>query len=594
MVRLLRNRFAGSSRAPGVVRRRLLLAMTRKTPVWIVLLAVASIATACAATLLPAALGWSIDAIVGGTMGRTGSAQLWTWVAVSAALTVVIACGDAFVQLGTCTATGRCTGWLRHELLRHILACGPRINSRFAAGDAVSRLIGGTADTAGVPCGTVLAFTAAIPAFGSVVALGLIDPWLAVAFLAGMPVVALVLRSFMRETSDVILRYQQAQGAIAARLVDTMTGARTIAAAGTCEQEITRVLSPLPVLRACGNQTWRLQARIAAQSTILIPVLQVLVLAVGGMELTRHRISPGELLAASQYAALGAGIGAAIGQFNRIARGRSGAARVTELLGLSAPAHGSEELPAGGGHIEFRGVAVRANDKAVIENLDLVVPAGTDVALVGGTGSGKSTVAALAGRLIDPSSGDVLLDGMPLTRLARTELRNAVTYAFERPALLGRTVHDTIAFGMARPPDEGVTAAALAARADQFIGRLPQRYQTPLAHAPLSGGEVQRLGLARALAHAGKARVLVLDDATSSLDTVTEMEVSRALTGDHGDRTKIVVTHRAATAARADLVAWLDAGRLQALAPHRELWSDPRYRAVFGRGANATAEAGSA
>ena len=353
-------------------------------------------------------------------------------------------------------------------------------------------------------------------------------------------------------------------------------------------------VSPLPVLRACGNQTWRLQARIAAQSAVLIPVLQVLVLAVGGIELTRRRISPGELLAASQYGALGAGIGAATGQFNRIARGRSGAARVTELLSLGAPAHGREELPAGGGRIEFRGVAVRANDKAVIENLDLVVPAGTNVALVGGTGSGNSTVAALAGRLIDPSSGDVLLDGMPLTRLACTELRNAVTYAFERPALLGRTVHDTIAFGMARPPDEGVAAAALAARADQFIGRLPGRYQTPLAHAPLSGGEVQRLGLARALAHAGKARVLVLDDATSSLDTVTEMEVSRALTEDHGDRTKIVVTHRAATAARADLVAWLDAGRLQALAPHRELWTDPRYRAVFGSGANTTAETGSA
>jgi ATP-binding cassette subfamily B protein len=594
MVSILGNRSAGRSRASGTARSRLLLVMIRKTPAWMVLLAVASMTSACAATLLPAALGRSIDAILAATTGRTGAARVWTWVAGCAALTVVIACADAFVQLGTGTATGRCTGWLRHELLRHILACGPRMTSHFAPGDAVSRLIGGTVEAGGAPCGAVLALTATIPAFGSVAALGLIDPWLAVVFLAGMPVVALVLRTFMRDTSDVILRYQQAQGAIAARLVDTMTGARTIAAAGRCEQEITRVLSPLPVLRACGNQTWHVQARIAAQSSVIIPVLQVLVLAVGGVELTMHRISPGELLAASQYAALGAGIGAAIGQFNRVARGRSGTARVMELFNVAAPEQGSERLPAGRGQIEFRGVAVRAGGAVMIENLDLVVPAGTNVAVVGGTGSGKSTIAALAGRLIDPSSGEVLLDGVPLTRLARTELRTAVSYAFDRPALLGRTVHDTIAFGIVRLPDEGVAVAALAARADQFIGKLPERYQTPLAHAPLSGGEVQRLGLARALAHAGKARVLVLDDATSSLDTVTEMEVSRALTEQHDDRTKIIVTHRAATAASADLVAWLEAGRLQALGPHRELWKNPRYRAVFGGCANARAQARSA
>jgi ATP-binding cassette, subfamily B, bacterial len=582
MASLLQAGPARRGPASGVARGRLLRVMTRKTSAWLVLLALASVASAGAATLLPAALGRTLDVILAATTGRTGTAGLWTWVAGCGALIAVVAAGNAFVQFGTGTATGRCTGWLRHELLRHILTCGPRMTSRFAPGDTVSRLIGGTVDAAGAPCGVVLAVTATIPAFGSVVALGLIDPWLAAAFLAGMPVVTLVLRAFMRDTSDVILRYQQAQGAIAARLVDTMTGARTIAAAGTCEQEIARVLGPLPGLRACGDQTWRVQGRIAAQSGVLVSALQVLVLAVGGIELTMHRITPGGLLAASQYAALGAGIGAAIGQFNRLARGRAGGARVTELLDVAAPEQGSERLPAGRGQIEFKGVTVYASDAVVIENLDLTVPAGASVAVVGGTGSGKSTITALAGRLIDPSSGEVLLDGVPLTRLACTELRTAVSYAFERPALLGRTIHDMIAFGLVRPRDESIAAAAVAARADRFIERLPERYQTPLARAPLSGGEVQRLGLARALAHGGTARVLVLDDATSSLDTVTEMEVSQALTHHHGDRTKLIVTHRAATAADADLVAWLDAGRLQALAPHEELWKNPRYQAVFG------------
>jgi ATP-binding cassette subfamily B protein len=565
-----------------------LLRMTGKAPAWITLLAVASLASAGATVALPAVIGKSVDVILAAGDGRTGAGALWTWVARCAALTVVIACGDAFVQLGTGTITGNCTGWLRRELVRHILACGPRMTGRFAPGDAVSRLIGGTVDAAGAPCGTVLAFTSAVPALGGVAALGLISPWLAIAFAAGMPVVAFALRSFLRDTSDVVLRYQQEQGSIIAHLVATMTGARTIAAAGTREQEIARVLRPLPDLREHGRRTWQVQGRIAAQSGLLVPALQVMVIAVGGLELSRGRISPGELLAASQYAALGAGIGAATSQFSQIARGRAGSARIAGLFGVPAPGQGDLPLPDGQGKVEFRGVTVRpsgtppAGGVATIDGLDLVIPAGADVAVVGLTGAGKSTLAALAGRLADPDRGEVLLDGVPLPRLAAPQLRTAVSYAFERPAPLGDTVRDTIAFGLdGRLRDEEIDSAARAARAEPFVRRLPARYLTPLASAPLSGGEHQRLGLARALAHAAGARVLVLDDATSSLDTVTAMEVSRAIAESHGDRTKIIVTHRVATAAGADLVAWLEAGRLRGLAPHEELWGNPGYRAVF-------------
>ena len=121
--------------------------------------------------------------------------------------------------------------------------------------------------------------------------------------------------------------------------------------------------------------------------------------------------------------------------------------------------------------------------------------------------------------------------------------------------------------------------AARAARADDFIRLLPEGYATPLTHAPMSGGERQRMGLARTFAHAG--RVVVLDDVAASLDTVTEHHISRVLTGALGDRTRIVVAHRASTAGRADAVVWLDGGRLRAMAPHRELWQDPEYRTLF-------------
>jgi ATP-binding cassette subfamily B protein len=184
-------------------------------------------------------------------------------------------------------------------------------------------------------------------------------------------------------------------------------------------------------------------------------------------------------------------------------------------------------------------------------------------------------------------AGEVALDGVPLASLTTASLRSAVAYAPERPSLFGTTLADAI--GPA--PEETVAAAARAAHADGFVTRLPAAYQTPLAQAPLSGGEVQRLGLARAIAHGG--RLVVLDDAMSSLDTVTERLVSAALTDAMPDRTRVIVAHRAATAARADLVAWLADGGVRALAPHAELWHDPGYRELFGTPVPASPSAGS-
>jgi ATP-binding cassette, subfamily B, bacterial len=193
------------------------------------------------------------------------------------------------------------------------------------------------------------------------------------------------------------------------------------------------------------------------------------------------------------------------------------------------------------------------------------------------SGAGKTTLASLVGRLRDPDEGAVLLDGVPVASLDPGELRRAVAYAFERPALLGGTIAEAIAYGRPAATHAHVRAAAVAAEADGFVRRLPDGYDTPLRRAPMSGGEAQRLGLARAIAQG--ERVLVLDDATSSLDTAAEMKVSAALARLRS--TRIVVAHRAATAARADLVAWIEDGRVRAYAPHAELWEHPEYRAVF-------------
>jgi ATP-binding cassette subfamily B protein len=166
-----------------------------------------------------------------------------------------------------------------------------------------------------------------------------------------------------------------------------------------------------------------------------------------------------------------------------------------------------------------------------------------------------------------------------VAEISRDALRREVGYGFERPVLIGDTLADAIACGTEIPPRETVVAAATAARADDFIRLLPAGYDTRLADAPLSGGEVQRVGLARTFAHA--RRVVVLDDVAASLDTVTEHHISAVLTGALSHCTRIVVAHRASTAARTHAVVWIEDGRIRAFAPHAQLWHDPAYRALF-------------
>ncbi|MYR42189.1 ABC transporter ATP-binding protein, partial [Streptomyces sp. SID5910] len=234
------------------------------------------------------------------------------------------------------------------------------------------------------------------------------------------------------------------------------------------------------------------------------------------------------------------------------------------------------------GALELRGVRVLRDGTEVLRADAVVVPGGATAAVVGRSGAGKSVLAAVAGRLLDPDEGEVLLDGVPLDSLTRASLRAEVGFAFARPVLGDGTVAEAVASGVRPAAPHRVREAVRVAGADAFVRRLPRTYDTPLADVPLSGGEYQRLGLARAFAHAG--RLLVMDDATSSLDTATEHAVDRAVRDALEGTTRLVVAHRPSVAARADLVIWLEDGRVRAVGPHRRLWERAAYRAVFATG----------
>ncbi|MFD9558245.1 ATP-binding cassette domain-containing protein [Streptomyces sp. NPDC059990] len=542
-----------------------------------------SVAAAVAALAEPAVLGHTLDLL----LRQDPAGARWTaWCAVVIAAEVLLDAATARLSGGV---DGRSTAWLRRLGLARLLRTAPHHAARHSPGELSARLTSHATTAGGVPAAVVGAAVALLPPVGGLVALFLVDVWTGLAFLAGLPLLALLLRAFARDSGASVSRYQEVQLAMAGRLVEALAGARTIAAAGTAEREQARVLARLPELGAEGRRTWRIYGSTVARTSALMPLLLYVVLGVGGVRLADGALGVGGLLAAVRYAGLAAGAGAVTGRLAAVVRGRAAARRTATLFDLPELPQGARRLPEGGpGTLELRGVRVVRAGAVVLHDVDLRIPGGTTAAVVGRSGSGKTTLAAAAGRLTACDGGRVLLDGVPLDELSPEELRREVGHAFERPALFGADIAAALAFGSGpAPAPEAVRAAARAAGADAFVRRLPEGYGTAPADAPMSGGELQRLGLARAFFRAG--RLLVLDDATSSLDTLTAREVERALARDVRPGTRLVVAHRISSAARADLVVWLDAGRVRATGPHAELWRDPAYRAVFGDGTDPAA-----
>jgi ATP-binding cassette subfamily B protein len=210
-----------------------------------------------------------------------------------------------------------------------------------------------------------------------------------------------------------------------------------------------------------------------------------------------------------------------------------------------------------------------------------VVPPGETIAIVGATGSGKTSLVTLLTRLYDPTSGRITVDGHDLRDVTVNSLRRNVGFAFEEPSLFSASVRENLLMGKSDANDDEIAAALAVAQAD-FVGDLPWGLDTRIGEQglSLSGGQRQRLALARAII--GRPRILVLDDPLSALDVHTEALVEKELRPLLRDSTVFVVVHRPSTVALADRAAFLDNGRLVAVGTHRELLeSEPRYRAVL-------------
>ncbi len=419
----------------------------------------------------------------------------------------------------------------------------------------------------------------------------ILQPDLALISLIPVPFVIYISGRYGRRARPAIQEVQQRIGELTAAAEENISGVRVVKAfareahqRARFERSVGRVFDQAMV-----------SARLAARYNPLIGFLPQIglaaVLLVGGRQVIDHKLTVGEFSAFYFYLLMLLSPMRTLGLILGLAqRATASGTRIFQLLDraprlVSAP-H-APRLPAGRGHVRLEGVELRyegAGHPALCD-VSLDVPAGRTVALVGATGSGKTSLAALIARLYDPTAGRVTIDGADLRDVSVGSVREAVALVSDDPFLFSATVAENIAYARPSATREEVETAARRAQAHDFVVRLPDGYDTRVGERglTLSGGQRQRLAIARALL--ADPRVLILDDATSSVDASTEQEIKRGLREAMEGRTTFVIAHRLSTIALADEIAVLEDGHVAAYGTHAELIErSGHYREIVEKG----------
>lgn len=420
-----------------------------------------------------------------------------------------------------------------------------------------------------------------------VVVLVIIDPVLGAVASLTVPALAITANRYAGKVIDLSFFIQERLADLAQVVEESVAGIEVIKAYG---QQRRLEAS----LKESATGIYDNTIAVAKQRALYAPLFELIpafgtiaVLWLGGFRVIDGSLSPGEFVAFTQYLAMLVLPLMITGWFfANLPRAAAAGARIAELLSeapkVEDPVH-PVPLPDGGGEVRFDGVwFAYPGGQPVLTGMDLVVPAGATMALVGATGSGKSTIAQLVPRFYDVDRGSVSIDGVDVRDVSLDDLREEVAVVFQETFLFSASIRDNLLVGDPGADDKTIRAAARLAQAHDFIVEMPDGYDTVIGErgATLSGGQRQRVALARSVLR--DPRVLILDDATSSVDAIVEADIQAALRRVMANRTTIIIAHRASSLALADLVAFLEDGVVVGVGTHEDLLERvPRYAQVL-------------
>ena len=493
-------------------------------------------------------------------------------------LTIVIggACGVGSAAFSGCASQGFARD-LRRDVFGKVMSLSFQQTDKFTTGSLVTRL---TADITSIQQLVDFSLRMLVRNLmflvGGIIMMMQLDVSFGLVVAISLPLEALLVVLIMKRANPLYNIVAGRLDRVNSVMQENITGARVVKAYVREEHETERFGSANTDLTEANLRVMTLVALLSPFLMIIMNAAVIMVIYIGGMQVKAAELKVGEVMAAITYVTqILHGIMMLSMMFQTISKASASARRLNEVLDTEPAISGGEAVPEDrSGSVCFKGVSFSYpghSGRPVLSDIDLEIKAGENIAILGATGSGKSSLVNLIPRFYDPAEGTVLVDGQDVKDFPLDELRRRVGIVLQKSELFSATAAENIRWGRKDASDEEVRRAAEIAQADEFISAMPDGYNTKIAEkgASLSGGQKQRISIARAVLK--RPEILIFDDSTSALDLGTEAKLREGLQKSLAGTTLITIAQRIASVKSCDRIAVIDHGRIVACAPHEEL-----------------------